>query len=250
MYSYASAVDPLGVIGVAIGLIGLVFAVRAEVQLHRNKEHLRLMQKEMSTKELSGGFPKNLVSITELVRIADADEFMVMADICGYALFSEPADSAAYVEELIRASERGVQVRILVYSHDAAQRSMRRQIPKEKYYDEVRGSKAFKHYTAYYKLPEEMEYEEFIKSALDRERRIRKSLSHAGIECRPLPQMLPAFVWLSASPAVAIFALRNDEGTLAGLSFRTEAPGLLSEFRAVFDREWLSSEEAGISATW
>jgi hypothetical protein len=65
-----------------------------------------MLQKEMSTKELPGGFPKNLISITELVRLTKGDEFMIMADICGHALFSEPADSAAYVEELIRASER------------------------------------------------------------------------------------------------------------------------------------------------
>jgi hypothetical protein len=250
MCFYAAALDPSGVAGVGVGLIGLVFAMRAEVQLHRNRKQLQMVQKELSTKELSGGFPKNLISITELVRLTKADEFMVMADICGYALFSEPANSAAYIEELIRATERGVQVRILVYSHDAAQRSMRRQIPEHKYYDVVKASKAFKHYTAYYRLSEEMEYEDFIKSTLDRERRIRKSLSDAGIRCRPLPQMLPAFVWLSTSPAAAIFALRNDEGTLAGLSFRTEAPGLLSEFKAVFDREWLSSEEVGISAGW
>jgi hypothetical protein len=38
MYFSAAILDPLGVIGAGIGLIGLVSGVRAEVQLHRNKK--------------------------------------------------------------------------------------------------------------------------------------------------------------------------------------------------------------------
>jgi hypothetical protein len=239
----------VGIIGLVVGLIGLIFAIRAEGKLTNAELALRQVRDEATTREMPG-FPRNLSDITDLIKAAKTDELMIMADICAYALFSDPISSAEYVQQLKDAKRRGVRVSMLVYSHDASQKSMRRQVSEDKYNEEVKGGEVFMRYIGYFDLSKDMDYETFVASAMERENRTRRGLVEAGIKCLPLVQVLPAFMWLSTSPAAAMFALRNDASSLAGLSFHTRAPGLLSEFTAIFHGEWQASKKSGIPALW
>ncbi len=89
-----------------------------------------------------------------------------------------------------------------------------------------------------YGLEKPENYLGFYRAIFGVERDVARSLVSNGIELRLLSRRVPFFFWLATSPAVMVFAHRNEGGLQSGLSFYTEDANLADEYRELFGREW------------
>jgi hypothetical protein len=259
-------------------VLALVLTLIAMMWSCNQSDTLEEISGALSTKYL-GDFPDQIPAITRMIAPPDdgaKHTVDIMVDHVGYGQYSLPKqeDFLKYYSAFQQQPEN-VQVRMLIYSNDQAERDTKKQFPEE-LFDFEKRRQTFKIYfterhtelTAPCKTWEEfdkkVQYKDFI--GLLRQTQVTRyqiglvgkrggSAKQRNVEIRFINRELPFFLWMRdgkeavfafEKPGVDVTAVKNASDPVEALSqfgtnsvsFRTIDTKLLSTYEGIFERLW------------
>ena len=267
--------DLLGVGGLIVGIVGIIFGWKQYVDMKRAERGLfeiteRLKSAEERAVAVSDDlksandklaklhdktvtiavarFPFNLNSLVELMD-STKSELAIVCDFVGYAMYSNASGFHVYFDSLQRAVKRGVKVRLLLYGLDAGRQAIGKQLPKGRYLQERESPSCLNYFQQWHAggiCPHS--YNEFRDTLLRDEEELMAKID--GVELRVMDHSLLTFVWIADQTKACIFSFRNDGNDEAGMTFRSLDEQIVTNFRSVFDSEWDRASEPIYKGRW
>jgi hypothetical protein len=200
---------------------------------------MREIAASMSTKYI-GDFPKNMGDICEVVALADR-RLDIQVDLIAYGHYSNPEGFRRYIDRIEDFAKRSPQtsIRLLVYAHEAAEKSRTGQFGGVEGFPEEMKSERFRRYFGdLYKIPPAPKtYEKFIEHMSSKQEEWRQRLDcYNAIEIRYATFPFRMFLWIEdVEQAVFAFEMYGKNRTI---SFRTRDGNLIHTFGALFDHNW------------
>ena len=245
----------LQLIGLAIGLAGFCFGFiqRRNGRLESRKLHNKLNEVwlSLSTRYTRQMFPDYLSDVAQLVsRTVPTDELLIIVDYVGAGHYSSPEAFTAYFEAIMTAKAN--KIRMLVYGEEAAKDIFQRQF-KKKADGSVARDDRFAKYFAFYDLPPQIRYEDFLNTLARKHGDFCEAFARGPhkIEIRVIsPSSMREGFWfwmirdremIFASPS---FAEKNN----MGLAFFTKDPALMQVFLDRFEDRWQRSDKLDLDA--
>jgi len=274
--------DPIGIVGLVVGVVGTLFGWKQYVdmkamerrleeannhlgeannhigeiteRLKTSEDGLNLANKqlaEMRDKMMTiavARFPFNLNALIKLIDTANS-ELAIVCDFIGYAMYSNVSGFPSYFDSLQRAVERKVKIRLLLYGLDTGRQAIGKQLPPSGYLNERNSPFCADYFRQWHDgkaCP--YSYNEFRDTLLRDEEELMAKLG--GVELRVMDHSLLTFIWIADQTEGCIFSFRNDGNDEAGMTFQSHDKQIVTDFRKVFDSEWEKASEPLYKGRW
>src|SRR5581483_4517333 len=218
-----------------LGILAILFAAIQFIDSRFQKQEMNLIARTMSTRFV-GLFPKNLVEIADVIGKASKHVY-IMSDFVDYGHYSSPIAFNEYLDKIKEARKQNVQVRIICYDKQLADRETEDQFPDKDFAEECesrRFKEYFKLHSGVQKPSDAISFRSLLGS---RQAKFVADLSEQGVEFAYFPERSDFFLWLEDDEE-AIFAFKNIGSKQREFSFRTQDSTLIEQFRQIFDRRW------------
>jgi len=257
------------IIGLLLAVIALAFAIDQYWASRQQERELISIQRavrgaaEAASTRLVGLFPANLPAIKEVVG-STCSHLVVMADVAGYAMFSQHKGFLDYfdaISDLSLRSEQelrqslachGVQeanettaglsrVRLVLYDPDVLEKTLRNQFRKADY-DELKKAPAYSEFFNTHKeIPSTSNYDDFIADLKQVQLQYIIELANRGVDIRMADHRYMVYFWMH-DKSEAAFSLdyqgdRQGDGEQE-ITFRSRDGDLTSAFQKIFELEW------------
>ncbi len=281
--------DPVGIGGLIVGIVGIVFGVkqyfdmkRTETRLHLITDQLRASERRAavdseSLKTANHSLVENNQKLAEaneqiaiirrkmvtvsvarfplnlnsLVELMDSavSELEILCDFVGYAMYSNVSGFQRYFDSLERALKRGVKVRLLLYGLDAGRQAIGKQLPPSNYLQERNSVFCTDYFRQYHPGRACPTSYNEFRDTLLRDEEQLISKIQQ-VELKVMDHSLVTFVWIADQTKACIFSFRNDGNDEAGMTFQSHDGQIVTNFRAVFDSEWGRASEPLYKGRW
>jgi hypothetical protein len=270
-----SSMHPMDAVGLVIGIVGVAFGLKqyydqksTERRLQGIRDQLKIADEggdalradlklandklaEMHDKSLTiaiARFPYNLNALIDFIDNARG-ELVITCDFIGYAVYSNVSGFLSYLAALQRATDRKVEIRLLLYGLDTARQAIGKQLPAADYPRERDSDCCRDYFDAWHKgQPIPSSYNEFRDTLLRDEENLMARLK--GVKLKVTDHSFLAFAWIANQTEACIFAFRTDGEDEAGMTFLSKDKHIATDFRSVFDLEWERAADPIYKGRW
>lgn len=227
-----------------LAILAIWFAIIHFLDSRSQEKKINEIAQSMST-QFIGCFPINVDGITKVIAKAHS-QISVLVDYVGYAQYSAPRAYARYKDALIQAAGRGINIRILCYEPDLAQKDMLIQFPdSEEAFRDESSRERFKEYFRFERGVHRPKDMKGLRKILDEEEGIHtQELKNLGTTISFVSERPDFFLWLKDDEE-AVFAFQNlayqdqDTGvTDRGFSLNTRDGHLIEPLKEAFEYRW------------
>jgi hypothetical protein len=164
-------------------------------------------------------------------------------------MYSNVSGYPQYLAALVRAAERNVEVRLLLYGLDTARQAIGKQLPSANYTQERDSQNCRDYFHLWHSdKPIPHSYNEFRDTLLRSEETLIARLKN--VQLKVTDHSFVTFAWIANQTEACIFALRSDGEDEAGMTFLSKDKQITTEFINVFDSEWGRAADPLYKGRW
>jgi len=189
----------------------------------------------MSTRFV-GEFPKNMAEIVDVFKRANK-RLDILVDLAAYGHYSWPEEFERYAKIIHDKCEKGVQVRMVVYSRERYDELFCRQFPKDRFDEEMRSERFKFFFHKYSGLSRPTTWDAFRETITNEQRVHCQNMLKNGVVLRSVSSDVLMSLWLG-DQTDAVFSFQNATEREREVSFRTRDSDLIRSLQKTFEMTW------------